>query len=264
MPAAMGELFVSNTSLQALVLLLAGALAGYVNVVAGGGSLLTVPLLIFLGLPETVANGTSRVAILTQSISAMIAFARAGRLDHPLVRRLSAPAAGGALLGAYVATQLSDASFRAIFGWVMLVCAGLVVVNPQLGRAQGGGAEAAPKPPRSALLVLPAVFAVGVYAGAVQASVGYLWLAALLLLLRLDLVEANVMKTVLTAVCSLPALAIFFWQDKVHLGFGLLLSIGQAAGAWLGAAAMLRRGERFIRAVLAAVVVLSALKLLIG
>ena len=69
----MAELFVSNTSLQLLALLGAGAVAGYVNVVAGGGSLLTVPLLIFLGLPETVANGTSRVAILTQSISATYA-----------------------------------------------------------------------------------------------------------------------------------------------------------------------------------------------
>jgi uncharacterized protein len=262
MPAAMGDLFVSNTSLQALVLLLAGAAAGYVNVVAGGGSLLTVPLLIFLGLPETVANGTSRVAILTQSISAMIAFARAGRLDQPLIRRLAAPAAAGAMLGAYVATQLADAIFRSIFGWVMLVCAGLVVVNPQLGDARSPGA--ARPPPRSALLVLPAVFAVGVYAGAIQASVGYLWLAALLVLLRLDLVDANVMKTVLTAVCSLPALAIFAWQGKVHLAFGVLLSIGQAAGAWLGATAMLRRGERFIRAVLAAVVLVSALKLLLG
>ena len=257
----MAELFVSNTSLQLLALLGAGAVAGYVNVVAGGGSLLTVPLLIFLGLPETVANGTSRVAILTQSISATYAFARAGKIDGPLVRRLSLPAALGALAGAYFAARLPDASFRALFGWVMLGCAALVVANPQLGRRRAADAEV---PRWVASITIPAMFAIGIYAGAIQASVGYLWLAALLFLLRMDLVRANVMKTVMTAVCTVPALAVFVWQGKVDLRFGIALSVGQAIGAWLGAAATLSRGERFIRAMLGFVVLVSGLKLLFG
>jgi uncharacterized membrane protein YfcA len=261
MRPAMAELLVSNTSLQLLALLCAGLAAGYVNVVAGGGSLLTVPLLIFLGLPETVANGTSRVAILTQSISAMYAFARAGKIDGALVRRLSPPAALGALVGAYIAANLPDASFRALFGWVMLACAALVVVNPKLG---GRRSEGAPVPQRVASITIPAMFAIGIYAGAIQASVGYLWLAALLLLLRMDLVQANVMKTVMTAVCTVPALAVFVWQGKVDFRIGLALALGQALGAWLGAAATLARGERFIRAMLGFVVLVSGLKLLLG
>jgi uncharacterized protein len=261
MRPAMAELLVSNTSLQLLALLIAGVAAGYVNVVAGGGSLLTVPLLIFLGLPETVANGTSRVAILTQSISAMYAFARAGKIDGALVGRLSPAAALGALVGAYAAARLPDASFRAIFGWVMLACAALVVVNPKLG---GRTASGAALPQWVASITIPTMFAIGIYAGAIQASVGYLWLAALLFLLRMDLVQANVMKTVMTAVCTVPALAVFVWQDKVDFGMGLVLSLGQAMGAWLGAAATLARGERFIRAMLGFVVLVSGLKLLLG
>jgi uncharacterized membrane protein YfcA len=106
------------------------------------------------------------------------------------------------------------------------------------------------------------MFAVGIYAGAIQAGVGYLWLFALVLLLGYDLVQANLLKTVLVGVCSVPALAVFLWQGKVDLWFGLVLAVGQALGGWFGATATLQRGERFIRAVLALVVVASGLKLI--
>src|SRR5687767_434819 len=101
----MSGLLASTPALQVAALLVVGVAAGFINVVAGGGSLLSLPVLIFLGLPETVANGTSRLAILTQSISAVTAFQRAGRIDRGLLARLSAPALLGALAGAYGATQ---------------------------------------------------------------------------------------------------------------------------------------------------------------
>ena len=108
-----------------------GLAAGFINVVAGGGSLLTVPLLILLGLPETVANGTSRVAIFVQNASAIIKYRREGRLDGRLLRTLVPPALVGAALGAFVATRISDATFRAVLVWVMLGCALFVVLEPK-------------------------------------------------------------------------------------------------------------------------------------
>lgn len=258
----MSGLLASSPALQVAALLAVGVAAGFVNVVAGGGSLLAMPLLIFLGLPETVANGTTRLAILTQSVAAITAFQRAGRIDHALLARFAPPALLGALVGAYGASQLADASFRGILGWVMLGCAAFVVVNPKLGATAGG--EPARPPRTSPAWVWPTLFVIGLYGGAIQAGVGYLVLAALVLLLRVDLVQANILKVVLVGVYTPLALAVFLWQGQVDLWLGLLLSVGHAIGAWLGAAATLRRGERFVRVMLVVVVVASALKLLFG
>src|SRR5262245_50788394 len=103
-----------------LELLGVGMLAGYLNVVAGGGSLLAMPLLIFLGLPEGVANATSRVAIFTQALTAVSTYRSAGKLDWGLARALVPPTLIGAVIGALVATRVSDALFRSILAWVML------------------------------------------------------------------------------------------------------------------------------------------------
>jgi uncharacterized membrane protein YfcA len=254
----MSGLLASTPALHAAALLAVGVMAGFVNVAAGGGSLLTVPVMIFLGLPETVANGTSRLAILTQSITATTAFGRAGRIDRGLLWRLGPPALAGASVGAYAATQLSDQSLRAILGWVMLGCAAYVVVNPRLDSAAGARA-----PRLGPAWVWPTMFVIGVYGGAVQAGVGYLVLAGLVLLLRIDLLSANVLKVVLVGLYTPLALGLFLWHGQVDLWFGLLLSIGQAVGGWLGAAATLKRGETFVRLMLALVVVASGLKLLL-
>lgn len=256
----MNGLFAHNPALQVAALLCVGVVAGFINVVAGGGSLLSVPLLIFLGLPETTANGTSRLAILTQSISAIAAYQRAGRIDRGLLLRCSAPALLGAGVGAYAATQLADDSFRAVLGWVMLGCAGFVVANPKLGATQAG----APLQPRlQPVWIWPTLFAIGLYGGAIQAGVGYLVLAAFVLLLRVDLVQANILKVVLIGLYTPLTLAIFLWQGQVDLWLGLVLAAGQAVGGWVGAAATLQRGERFVRVTLALVVIASGLKLLL-
>jgi uncharacterized membrane protein YfcA len=255
----MSGLLASSPALQVAALLAVGVIAGFVNVVAGGGSLLSLPLLIFLGLPETVANGTTRLAIVTQSITAIAAFRRGGRIDSAWLARLAPPALLGAAAGAYGATQLADDSFRALLGWVMLGCAAFVAIDPRLGSAD----PAARAPRRSALWVWPTLFVIGLYGGAVQAGAGYLILAGLVLLLRIDLLEANVLKSVLVGLYTPLALGIFLWQGQVDLWFGVVLSAGQALGGWLGATASMRRGERFVRAMLAAVVVASGLKLLL-
>lgn len=236
------------------LLVLAGTAAGFLNVVAGGGSLLTVPLMIFLGVPEATANGTSRVGILVQSASALAAFRGSGKLEPALVRKLAAPTILGALLGAYLGTQLSDSGFRSLLGWVMLGCGLLVVIDPPAvrGHARRLGA----------LHVWPTMFVVGVYGGMIQAGVGYLILAALTFVLGLELELANVLKTLLIALYMPLAAAIFLWQGHVDLWLAVALSVGQALGGWLGAVAALRSGAKLIKAMLAIVVVASGVALL--
>jgi hypothetical protein len=243
--------------LQVIALLVAGAASGFINVVAGGGSLITLPLLIFLGLPETTANGTSRLAIIVQSVTATLAFKRAGQLDMELVGQLAPPALIGAVIGALVGVRLSDAGFRTLLGIVMLGCAVLVVLRP------GSGATgAAPKltPQR----VWPVLFAIGLYGGLVQAGVGYLILAGLTIVLGLGLQPANVLKTVLVAVYTPLAFLVFLWNGQIDLWSGAILSVGSALGGFIGVSVSLKRGEKWIRAMLALVVLASGLKLLLS
>jgi uncharacterized protein len=238
-----------------------GILAGYLNVVAGGGSLLAVPLLIFLGLPEGVANATSRLAILMQGATAVTKYSSAGKLDWNLARVLLAPTLIGAVIGAVVATHVSDALFRSILAWVMIACAAVVTAEPILL-----GRRARNSSPTPAMLemsrVWPTMLLVGFYGGLVQAGMGYVMLAGMVLVLGIRLAEANVMKMILVVAYTPLALSVFVWKDMVNWPFGILLAVGQALGGWLGAAAALKRGEGFVRAVLAIAVLLTAIKLL--
>jgi len=243
--------------LQVIALLAAGLASGFINVVAGGGSLITLPLLIFLGLPETTANGTSRLAIIVQSVTATLAFKRAGQLDMELVGRLAPPALIGAVIGALLGVRLSDAGFRTLLGIVMLGCAVLVVLRP------GSGATAA-APKLTPQRVWPVLFAIGLYGGLVQAGVGYLILAGLTIVLGLGLQPANVLKTVLVAIYTPLAFAVFLWNGQIDLWSGTILSVGSALGGWIGVSVALKRGEQLIRISLAVVVLASGLKLLLS
>lgn len=238
-----------------------GMLAGYLNVIAGGGSLLAVPMLIFLGLPEGIANATSRLAIFTQAATAVARYRVAGKLDAYLSRVLLPPTLLGAVLGALAATRVSDALFRSILAWVMVVCASFVSVEPLLlGRRARESAE--PYSKLESRRVWPTMLVVGFYGGLVQAGMGYVMLAGLVLALRIRLAEANVMKMVLVIVYTPFVLGVFVAKGMVHWPFGILLALGQGVGGWLGASAALNRGERFVRVVLVVSVLLTAAKLL--
>jgi uncharacterized membrane protein YfcA len=238
------------------VLALAGAgfVAGFVNVVAGGGSLLVMPLLVFLGVPEGTANGTTRVAIFVQNAVAAVAYGRRGELDFGMAKKLVPPAMLGALAGGLIGVRLSDAGVRVLLGWVMLGCAALAVWNPR---------PAARAPAHGWLRVWPLMLGVGLYGGLIQAGVGYLILAGLTLVASVPLLQANIQKVVLVFAYTPIALLVFSSEGKVDYVLGAVLALGQALGGWFGALAALERGERLIRALLVLAVLASALKLLL-
>ncbi len=249
-----------SSPLAWLALTLTGVAAGYLNVVAGGGSLLTVPLLIFLGLPDTIANGTSRIAIFVQNGAATLAYARAGKLDRALFARLTWPALVGAAAGAALASSMQDAAFRDVLAAAMLGCAALVALPSRALARDSDGAEG---PRLGAARLWPVMLAIGFYGGLIQAGVGYLFLALLTFVLRLSLLDANILKVAVVFAYTPIALAFFLAEDKVAWWPGVVLSVGQAAGGLLGVRAALARGESFIRIALAVTVLVSAIKLLL-
>ncbi|MFC3283295.1 sulfite exporter TauE/SafE family protein [Litchfieldella rifensis] len=247
------------TLVEALALIAIGAVAGFINVLSAGGSMLTLPLLMFLGLPPQTANGTNRVSIVLQSVAAVGSFRRAGASHIGLSARLSVPAVVGALLGAWLAMQVSDAMFEAILIAVMVGCSvAMLLPRPHV--------DTRPlTPERLTPTLYLAMFAIGVYGGFLQVGVGILFMVVLYRMLKIDLAQVNVFKVFIILVYTLPALALFVYHDQVRWGYGLLLALGSMAGAWLAVKVnMGPRGAAWIKGLTIAVIVAIILRLALG
>jgi len=239
-----------------------GLVSGFVNVLAGGGSFLTLPALIFLGLPPVTANGTNRIGILIQNVGATWAFRRRGVFPAGLAAVLSLPALAGAFLGARFAVEMGDEAFRRTLAVLMLAVTLLMIrgravrpgVFPESGLRGLGAARTAG--------LLGAFFGVGLYGGFVQAGVGFFVIAALSAA-GLDLVRTNAVKLIVILVLTLPALAVFVSSGRVAWPVGLLLGLGNFLGAQLSVRMAVRRGHGWIRHVVTATVILMALRLLL-
>ena len=242
------------------VALVAGAAAGFINTLAGSGSFLTLPALLWLGLPPQVANATNRVGILVASVVALRTFPS----DHGLSRRgllfLTVTSSAGALVGAQIAVDLDPTVMERVIGVLMLVMLALILarprrflVDPDQPPIEGGvGAGVA-------------FFAIGVYGGFIQAGVGIFLLAGLVMSVRLPLRRANAVKVLLVLVFTVPAFVLFVLHDQVRWGIGLWMAIGQAAGAYVAArfAGDQPRADVWIRRLLVVVLAATSARLLL-
>ena len=258
--------------LEISVLVVAGLAAGWINAIAGAGSLLTLPALIFTGLDPGTANATNRIAVLFQSVAALLAYRRGGVHAGGFVLAVSAPAVVAAVAGAWVATRLDDASLRVAIGIAMVVFLGLSFVRPgkrELRPTDPPAAAPAPAPaepdgpPRVRPSMLVGFALIGFYAGFLQAGVGILVLFYLSLVHACRLVTANAVKVGLLSVLAAVSIATFIVAGQaIDPIRGGALAVGTVVGGYLGARAALSRGERFVRVALVAAVLASVAKLL--
>lgn len=237
---------------EALLLVVGGVAAGLINAVAGGGSSLTVPLLVLAGVPGNDANGSNRVGVLTSNAAAATAFRRLGVRGLSDSTPVLLPIIVGSLVGVYGITRLTDDAFERVFGILMLPIIFMSIRKPK-PKLDGE--------PWSIGLTIGVFFAVGVYGGAVQAGVGLVMLAALTRA-GYDLVTANNVKVVANLTLTAVALPIFILRGNVVWIPALVLAVGFTAGGWLGAHAAVKGGERFIRAVMVVAALLLAANLL--
>jgi len=236
-----------------------GFVAGFVNTLAGSGSLLTLPILILLGLPANVANGTNRVGVVLQNVVAVAAFRKRGALPLAGTWKLIAPAVAGAILGAALAVDLDEALLRQTIGVLLLVLLAVMLLHPERWIAE----HASPREPRL-LVEVPLFFAIGVYGGFIQISVGLFLLAGLVLGAGYSAVGANALKNLIVLVFTVAALAVFVVNEQVEWTLGLLLGTGQAAGAWVAAHVAIKRGAALVRSAVVVVTVVSAIALFAG
>ena len=236
-----------------------GFAAGFINTLAGSGSLLTLPLLILLGLPANVANGTNRVGVLLQNIVAVATFRRRGALPLAGSWKLIVPSVVGGVIGAELAVDLDEQLLRQTIGVLLLVLLAVMLLNPERWIAS----QVAPREPRL-LVEVPLFFAIGVYGGFIQVSVGLFLLAGLVLGAGYNLIGANAMKNLIVLVFTAAALVVFVVNDQVEWTLGLLLGAGQAAGAWIAAHFAVKRGAEFVRWFVVVITVGSAAALFAG
>jgi uncharacterized membrane protein YfcA len=242
---------------QIIVLALVGIMAGWLNVMAGGGSLLTVPIMLFMGIPAPVANGTNRIAILAQNITAVTTFRNRGFSDFKLSLSLAAAAALGALGGASVGVHLDGEWFDRVLALVMVAVLILMATGHDRIKPVGGDAQ-----PKNLVLGHALMVGAGFWGGFIQIGVGFILMPILHRVMGLDLVRVNMHKVFVVLVFTIVALAVFASQLELLWWTGAALAVGNSIGGWLGAHTAVRQGETLIRRVLYVALTAFIVKLL--
>ena len=242
---------------QIIILALTGILAGWLNVMAGGGSLLTVPVMLFMDLPGPVANGTNRIAILAQNITAVYAFFRKGFSDFRLSMTLSLAASVGAAGGAMLGVKLEGVWFERVLALVMVA----VMLIMAMGNGKAKATETDGEPKRLLLGHLCMVGA-GFWGGFIQIGVGFILMPILHKVMGLDLVRVNMYKVFVVLIYTIVALAIFASQLELMWWAGIGLAVGNSIGGWYGAHTTVNRGEVWIKRVMYVALSVFIVKLL--
>ncbi len=243
---------------QIPLLILVGAVAGFLNVLAGGGSLMTLPLLIFFGLPAATANGTNRIAIFCQNIFAITGFKKKGVFPIKLALLCTPPALIGSYIGANLAISVDEMLFRRILAMIMVGVLVLMTFDPM----KRFRCENVALTPLRVVLLIISFFGVGIYGGFVQAGVGFLIITALLVH-GLDLVRINAVKVLVIFAFTVIALGVFIYHGEVDYILGFSLAAGNSAGGWIGTHYAVKKGHEWIKRFVIVTVLVFALRLLL-
>ena len=239
------------------LLIILGFIAGFMNTMAGGGSLLTLPLLIFLGLPAAVANGTNRVAIFMSTLSATAGFKSKGVSNFPFNIYLGFSGLIGALIGARIAIDIKGELFNKILAVIMILVVVLIIFKPKINysdlleRLKG----------KHLFISMIAFFFIGIYGGFINAGIGFVIMLFLHYYNRLNLVKVNATKVVIVLIYTTGALVTFALADKVNWTYGLFLATGNFIGGWTSSRWSVKKGEKTIKAFLVVMVIIMSFKL---
>ena len=241
---------------EIIILIVSGVVAGFINTLSGGGSVITLSLLLLLGLPADVANGTNRISIFFQTLSSVGSFTRQKMFTDLRPVKLAIPATIGSVLGAYLAVDVSARVIEIAMMAAMVLMLFFLFYKPDRWLKERPELLAKPL----GIGQLAVFFCVGFYGGFIQVGVGYLLLMALVLGAGYDLVKANAVKNLVVFFYAIFALLVFMIDGKVHYLYGVVLSVGSMTGAWIASYLAVKRGAGFIRAVIVLSVVLTALQ----
>ena len=242
-----------------LLLAIIGFIVGVINILSGGGSLLTLPILIFIGLPSSVANGTNRIAILIQTIFAYLGFKSKGATSNysSFGWYLAVSATLGSLIGAKIAIDIRDDIFNRILAIVMILIVGFMVISPKKNLQQLTDRIKG----KYAVWSTIVFFFIGIYGGFIQAGTGIFILLALSTINQLTLIRSNVIKAMVMLIYTAATLVLFGLNDKLNWSIGLTLASGQALGGWIASRWSVNKSDHIVKVFLIIMVIVMAIKL---
>ncbi len=241
-------------ALGLLLVFFAGVAVGFINVLAAGGSFLTLAILIALGLPPSVANGTNRVGLLLQNSFASLKFYKMKLLDCKFVLIVAPFAILGSILGSYIATHISDELLKKIIAILMVVVSMITIYKPQ-------NFVKTTYSKRKWVFMAVIFFLIGVYGGFIQAGVGFFIIAASIWG-GFSMVEANAVKVLTIVLYTAIVLPIFITAHQVDFLVGIVLGVGSMIGARIAIGISIKKGDKFIRFALLALLFVFAVKLM--
>jgi len=225
-----------------IILILCGIIAGFINTVAGGGSLLTLPILIFMGLPSNVANGTNRIAIFMQNIFSISGYKSKGVSDFKYSSWLSISALFGAILGAKIAVDISEDVFNKILALVIILVVGTIIFNKKSFINDSKKLSIKKKIISGVLF-----FFIGIYGGFIHAGVGFIILTVLSNYNGIKLSKANSIKVFVVFIYTIFALMIFIMENKINWILGINLGIGNSIGGWIASRWSYNKSDKIIK-----------------
>lgn len=245
------------TTLDILLLIGTGIIAGFINVLAGGGSLLTLPVLIFLGVPSPMANATNRLGIFLQNVFAVRGFKSKGVGVFPFSYWVAISACVGSFLGSQIAVEISDDLFRRILAVVMIMVVLLTVFKPKVGTQRALEDFGS----RTNIKSIVIFFFIGIYGGFIQAGIGFLIIAALTIVHNLPMAKVNSIKVFVALCYTAIAITVFIWNDMILWKHGIILAIGTSIGGWFCSRWSVGIPDAYVRAFLLITVTGLAIKL---
>ncbi|MFU8844945.1 MAG: sulfite exporter TauE/SafE family protein [Bacteroidales bacterium] len=239
------------------LLIISGVLVGFINTLAGGGTIISLSLFMFMGLPANIANGTNRIAVVLQNITSANEFGKRKLLDFRKGTVLALPTIAGAIVGAQVAADIDANVFEKALGVIMVLMLYFILTKP--AKWLKGQQLLMSKPVSWKQLVL--FFAIGIYGGFIQVGVGYFILAGVVLGAGYDLVRANAIKVWIVLLYTPLALVVFIFNNQVRWDFGLIHAIGNIIGAYLASHYAVAWGTNFVRWVIIIIIAITVFHL---
>lgn len=246
-----------------LLLFVTGAIGGFMNTVAGGASLLCLPVLVWVGLDATVANATTNTATMVQALFSTYRYARVRFGSPALLLRIAPFSLVGAILGAFFVVGLSNDVFQKIVGVLMVLTLGLILNTP--------GAPSHRQPS-----IVPALlsrrfwvagvlfFVFGLYGGFFGGGVGLMLLPTLVALFGLDYITANGVKAGIGVVMNTTAFVVFAFAGLIVWPYAIVLMAGMMLGTHIGIHVSLKQGPTWVRRFLIVITAISAAWFLLG
>lgn len=237
------------------ILVGAGILTGFINVFAGGGSLITMPLLVLMGLPVSVANGTNKLGLIFGGAAGAGSFIKKGEINFREILPVVPFSLIGVFIGSKLSIDISDKVYTTILSIVMVLVLVVILIKPQRFLNVGDGAVSLKK-------LIISFTVIGFYAGFIQIGMGYLVITALSIATNYSLLKITAYKVVIAGFIFVTISAsIFIFYGRVNFLYGISLGAGNALGAYIASNLAIKNGERIFRPILILSVLGMSIKL---